>query len=79
MTTLDFYPAQAHRFATTLDDHARTRANIDRAVDDLRGQYIPMAVEFLTLGYTEVAADVMAELLAAQCAVAKIRHLAVVS
>ena len=71
---MDLFAAQAHQFATTRDQHARVQANVVRHADDLRRQYIPMAVDFLTLGYTEAAVDVMRELLAEQCAVAKIRH-----
>lgn len=72
---MDVFPAQAHRLATTRQQHARIRVNIDRAVDDLRRRYISIAVDFLTAGATDDAEAVMRELLTEQCKLAKIRHL----
>lgn len=74
-TRLDFYPEQARRFATTREHHARTRANIDRAVHDLRLSGVALATEHLVAGERDQALDVMHDLLDQQCKLAKIRHL----
>ena len=69
---------QVARFATTRDEHARVRANIDRRVDELRVEYAGIAVECLRMGSPEAALEVMLGCLAEQADVAKIRLLEVV-
>lgn len=75
---MHLFPEQAHRFATTRDQHAHTQANIDCAVDEYGQAAAAMAVEFLILGAPDAALDVMTDCLVEQCKLAKIRHLEVV-
>lgn len=72
------FTEQAARFATRREDHAKTQANVDRTIHELRTASAVLAVQFIDLGYPEAAADIMTDCLLQQMEIAKIRHLEVV-